>query len=322
VLALGAAVAIVGTLIGRRVAGPTRSATHLYVIPIAPTGAGKQHLLDATTRLMKVAGAEGHIGPSEFISMPAVVNFLLRKPLALCLQDEYGAFLQRITSKRASGFEASISKILRTLWATSFASITTAEWADRETKLIQSPAISILGPTTPDEFHAALQGESVANGFLNRFLVLNSDLRSADVEPQLEPDAVPGRLAAALRDLYLWDGPQGIMQIDDPEISFRADVLPWASEQARDCYRHFDRMRETRHVFSRSPRSLVSPESSSWTDFRWLGWSTDRKSARKAARWISNRLKARAHLAARSNSSSCFARLAIPNPPSHLICPK
>jgi hypothetical protein len=187
VLALGAAVAIVGTLIGRRVAGPTRSATHLYVIPIAPTGAGKQHLLDATTRLMKVAGAEGHIGPSEFISMPAVVNFLLRKPLALCLQDEYGAFLQRITSKRASGFEASISKILRTLWATSFASITTAEWADRETKLIQSPAISILGPTTPDEFHAALQGESVANGFLNRFLVLNSDLRSADVEPQLEP---------------------------------------------------------------------------------------------------------------------------------------
>ena len=37
VLALGAAVTVVGTLIGRRAAGPTRSATHLYAVGIAPT---------------------------------------------------------------------------------------------------------------------------------------------------------------------------------------------------------------------------------------------------------------------------------------------
>src|SRR5215510_4421584 len=51
VLALGAAVTVVGTLIGRRVAGPTRSATHLYAVGIAPTGSGKQHLLDSVIRL-------------------------------------------------------------------------------------------------------------------------------------------------------------------------------------------------------------------------------------------------------------------------------
>jgi hypothetical protein len=205
VLALGAAVTVVGTLIGRRVAGPTRSATHLYVVPVGPTGSGKQHLLDAVTALMRSAGAQSHIGPGEFISMPAVVNFILRKPLALCLQDEYGAFLRRITSKKASGFENAVSKILRTLWATSFSAMATAEWADREMKIIQSPAISILGLSTSDEFHGALQGESVANGFLNRFLVLNSNLRASDVEPQLEPGAVPGGLSTALRSLYLWD---------------------------------------------------------------------------------------------------------------------
>jgi hypothetical protein len=187
VLALGAAVTVVGALIGRRVAGPTRSATHLYVVPVGPTGAGKQHLVDAATALMRAAGAQSHIGPSEFISMPAVVNFILRKPLALCLQDEYGAFLRRITSKKASGFESAVSKILRTLWATLFSAMATPEWADREMKIIQSPAVSILGLSTSDEFHGALQGESVANGFLNRFLVLNSDLRANDVEPQLEP---------------------------------------------------------------------------------------------------------------------------------------
>jgi hypothetical protein len=244
VLALGAAVAVVGTLIGRRVAGPTRSATHLYVIPVGPTGSGKQHLLEAAMALMWAADAHGHIGPGEFISMPAVLSFITRKPLALCLQDEYGAFLHRITSKKASGFELAISKVLRTLWATSFAPMATPEWANRETKIIQSPAISILGLSTSDEFHGALQGEHVANGFLNRFLVLNSDLRAADREPELEPGAVPERLSAALQALYLWSGPESLLQIDNPKAVFTPEVLPWASEAAGTCYRDFERMRD------------------------------------------------------------------------------
>jgi hypothetical protein len=244
VLALGAAVAVVGTLIGRRVAGPTRSATHLYVIPVGPTGSGKQHLLEATMALMRGSDAHGHIGPGEFISMPAVLNFIARKPLALCAQDEYGAFLHRITSKKASGFELAISKILRTLWATSFAPMATPEWASREMKIIQSPAISILGLSTSDEFHGALQGESIANGFLNRFLVLNSEMRASDREPELEPNKVPGRLRAALQALYLWSGPESLLQIDNPEAVFTPDVLPWASEAAAASYRDFERMRD------------------------------------------------------------------------------
>jgi hypothetical protein len=244
VLALGAAITLVGTLIGRRVAGPTRSATHLYVVSVGPTGSGKQHLFDSTTALMKAARAQSHIGPGEFISMPAVVNFIMRKPLALCLQDEYGAFLRRITSKKASGFENAISKILRTLWATSFSAMATAEWASREMKIIQSPAISILGLSTPDEFHSALQGDSVDNGFLNRFLVLSSDIRASDIEPQCQPGKVPKQLSAALRNLYLWSGPRSLLQIDNPEIAFEPQVLPWASEQAAACYRDFERLRD------------------------------------------------------------------------------
>lgn len=258
VLALGAAVAIVCTLIGRRVAGPTRSATHLYVIPVGPTGSGKQRLLDATTALMRAADAHGHIGPGEFISMPAVVNFILRKPLALCLQDEYGAFLRRITSKKASGFEVAISKILRTLWATSFSEMATAEWANRAMKVIQSPAISILGLSTSEEFHGALQGESVANGFLNRFLVLNSDLRPVACEPQLPPNKVPQRLRDDLRALYLWNGPQSLLQINDPEVIITPDVLPWASQPAADCYQDFERMHEERMDTEPSLRPYVA----------------------------------------------------------------
>jgi hypothetical protein len=172
------------------------------------------------------------------------LNFIQRKPLALCLQDEYGAFLKRITSKKASGFEQAISKVLRTLWATSFTPMATPEWANREMKVIQSPAISILGLSTSDEFHGALQGEHVANGFLNRFLVLNSDLRIAAREPELEPGKVPNELRAKLRALYLWLGPESLLQIDNPEAAYVPDVLSWASEAAAASYRDFERMRD------------------------------------------------------------------------------
>ena len=239
VLALAAAVTVIGTLIGRRVAGPTRSATHLYAVAVGPTGTGKQHLLDAAAALMQAAGATGHLGPSEFISMPAVLNFIARKPLALCLQDEYGAFLRRATHKRASVFETALSKILRTLWGTSFAAMTTPEWAGREMKLIQSPALSVFGVSTADEFHAALQGESVDNGFLNRYLVLESSLRVADRDPEMTPGQVPAALKAGLHALYLWSGPQSLLRIDDPEVAFVPDVLPWACEPAKNSYSDF-----------------------------------------------------------------------------------
>src|SRR5215472_15805812 len=41
-MALGVSLAVVGTLIGRRVIGPTLSMTHLYNVMLAGTCAGKQ----------------------------------------------------------------------------------------------------------------------------------------------------------------------------------------------------------------------------------------------------------------------------------------
>jgi hypothetical protein len=175
----------------------------------------------------------------------------MRKPLSLCLQDEFGAFLKRVLHARASGWEASLSKVLRSLWGTSFSAMATPEWANREMAIIQSPALSIFGLSTEDELHGALQGESVNNGFLNRYLVLHSDLRTAERDPEATPGKVPERLGAALDALYQWSAPASLLQIDDPEVAFVPDVLPWASEQAKACYADFVRMLDA-HMDERS----------------------------------------------------------------------
>ena len=249
VLALGAAITIVGTLIGRRVAGPTRSATHLYVVPIAGTGNGKQHILDAAMRLMHAARAGDHVGPSKFFSLSAVCQLLTEKPLALCLQDEIGVFLKSVTGRKASNHEAAVSQILRTLWGVSFAATTMPQWAPRKVKMaatIKVPALSILGISTPEEFYGALQGESIGNGFLNRFLTLVSDARAADADPVLDPGTVPAPLAEEMQRLYLWSGPESLLQIGNHEAELMPDVLPWASDAAHSCYQDFSRMLDTR----------------------------------------------------------------------------
>ena len=244
VLALGAAVTVVGTLIGRRAAGPTRSATHLYAVGIAPTGSGKQHLLDSVIRLMEAAKAGGHIGPSKFFSLSAVLELLSSKPLVLCPQDEIGVFLKAVTSKRATSHEAAVSQILRALWGISFATMPTPAWAQRETQLISSPALSIFGVSTLEEFHAALQGESVANGFINRFLALTSNIRAPDRDPETDPSCVPASLSRDLQALYLWSGPESLIQIGNPSARIQPEILPWASKEANDCYTDFTRVVE------------------------------------------------------------------------------
>lgn len=239
VLALGAALTIVGTLVGRRVATPTRSGTHLYVVTLAPTGAGKQHAINCLMRAMTAAKAPQHIGPSEFISMPAVINCLLSKPLSLCPQDEFGAFLKRINSRRASGFEASISKILRQAWGSSFEAFVTPEWANRPASIIRSPAMSIYGLSTPSEFYESLGGADLSNGFLNRFLVLSTSVRAEPGTPETETGVVPESLAAALATLFGSYGGQKL-NLMAPDVDITPTKLGWASPAAFDCYADFE----------------------------------------------------------------------------------
>ena len=242
VMALGAAVTVVGTLIGRRAATPTRSGTHLYIVPIAGTGGGKQHPMDAIRTLMASASAESLVtGPTRFFSLSAVERHMMAKPLSIVMLDEIGAFLKGVTSSKASTHEAGISQILRTAWGTSFKTIETTHRAQERSALIRCPALSIYGASTPDEFLAAMQGDSEGNGFLNRILKLNAGKSGAEVNPELDPDIVPDGLKDALLSLHEWGDPKSLGTISNHNTNYIPDVCPWASDAAEKCYRQLSR---------------------------------------------------------------------------------
>lgn len=201
-LAIGAALSIVGTVAGGKYCGPTRSATHLYILTIAPTGAGKDTPLKAIRRLLDAAKMQDLVGPDEFTSMPAVNALLQRTPVTVCPMDEFGSFLKRINSKKAQGFEAATSKVFRTAWGCSFSDMVTPEYAKCASVRISNPGMSIVGATTAEEFYQSIAAGDSANGVLNRFLLLETSQRPPRRKPELNPYSPPQRIINDLTAIH------------------------------------------------------------------------------------------------------------------------
>ncbi len=238
-LALGAALTLVGTAAGRKVAGPTRSGTHLYVLGIARTGAGKDHPLAAITTILEAADMSAHLGPGQFMSMSAMVNRLTRQPLTLSPIDEFGSFLARINGNRSSTHERAISGTMRSVWGRSFQTVPPMEWAGRSSEPIYSPAFSVYGVTTPEEFYSAVEGADVSNGFLNRILTISTTTVPNEVDPTANPFVVPLPVVEGMREIYNLGGPllRSTMHAgrsDPPAID-----VPWADGDAKCIYDKF-----------------------------------------------------------------------------------
>jgi len=200
-LALGPAVATVGTIMGRNVSGPTGSATHLYIVGLAPSGAGKDHPLQAIGKILKASTCGYLVGPSEFMSMSSIINYLQRQALSVCAMDEFGAFLRKLNNKNSSTHEMGISKILRSIWGISFGDYMTPEWAGRASVEIQRPCMSIYGVSTAEEYFESMQNADIRNGFLNRFLVFSTNVKPTPRAP-LHDGEVPKELALKIATMY------------------------------------------------------------------------------------------------------------------------
>jgi hypothetical protein len=236
-LSIGAALSIVGTVAGGSYVGPTRAATHLYILNIAPTGMGKDVPLRAIRTIMKACQLACRVGPDEFTSMPAVVSLLHRAPVNVCPMDEFGSFLKRINSKRASGFEGAVSKIFRTAWGCNFTDMVTPEYAQKASEVIHSPGMSIVGATTAEEFYQSIAAGDSSNGVLNRFLLLESPDRPARTTPSANPFVPPASIVDGLKRIYQ-EGAQ-LPGEADPDPYFEgiaANPVRWESPAAERVY--------------------------------------------------------------------------------------
>jgi hypothetical protein len=252
VMALGVALAVVGTLIGRRFEGPTGSATHLYVFILAPTGWGKDHPLWCGNKLMLAIGAKGLLGPSEFVSGRGIIKYLKRQPLALCIVDELGDMFQLIHSQKDNAWVTDLLGHFKKLY-NPWQIINTAETMRDESVTINHPAVSIVGACTAQAFFEALKPADVEGGFANRAMLLPFEgiRRPPERDVPEEVDEPPKGLVAELKELVPKPKPMDmnktlgeISEGDEPAPPVprnERQKIRWDSDEAKVIYFRFSK---------------------------------------------------------------------------------
>lgn len=204
-LALGAAVAAVCGVISRHTMGPTSSGTQLYIAAVGQTGVGKDRPLEAIESLYIEAGLSAHVNTLRVMSGQAVDALVQARKTVVGLVDEMGENLfGKAMARNASSHERAIMTNLRTLWSCRWGkSYQLPARAAGGSERVETPALTIFGVTTYDQFFAALSASDAAAGSLNRWLVMRAAPRDLDDIRTPSPNLLmpPRGLVTALRSL-------------------------------------------------------------------------------------------------------------------------
>lgn len=200
--ATAAALVTVGTLIGRRVyCGTPRSGAHLYVMTIAGTGAGKERPQEAVRQILDAVSSH-RLYTAAAASASSLAMRLNERPVQVQIIDEVDKILRRAGHRHASSQESELIQDYCTLWGRGMGTFMPNATTTRGDMLIQRPCLSVYGATTFTSFYEQMKAKMLANGFLNRFLIMPRFERVA-FNPSVQPEEViPAGLVASARRLF------------------------------------------------------------------------------------------------------------------------
>lgn len=190
-LALGASIAILAFLTGRRLKNSQGTRSNLYVVAVAPSGAGKESPRACIKKLLAAIGLGGSVSEGA-VSGQGLLSAVRASPSHLTVWDEFGLVLQAIGDKNAGPHLKSIISNLLRLFSSSngvFAGEARADMKHESAESIVEPHEVLYGSTTPETFYPALDEGAVTSGFLGRFLFLIGEDRY--VEPNFDLQEAP-----------------------------------------------------------------------------------------------------------------------------------
>lgn len=200
VLALGASIATLSTVMGRWYKGPTGLRANTYVVGLARSGSGKENARACAMTILSRAGLSSLRGSDDLASSAGLLRVLHDHPVRLFCLDEMGLLLGKVTSRQAGTHESDILSVLMrlhscapTLWAGK-------AYAERDSQPIEQPHCCLWGTSTPSRFWDSLSAGHTVDGFLNRLLVLPYDVPiPRSVTPTADPSDPPAELLEVLQ---------------------------------------------------------------------------------------------------------------------------
>lgn len=179
-ISLCAALALTAGITGRHY-NISGTGLNQYIILIAKTGTGKEEAIKGIDRLLaqarsKVPPIDGFLGPAAFASGQGLIRTLDEQPCMVCVLGEFGIMLQGLNDPRANAAQVTLRRALLDLYSKSGwgSMLRSSAYSDKEknTKTIMSPALTLLGESTPEEFYGGLDETQIASGLIPRFLLV------------------------------------------------------------------------------------------------------------------------------------------------------
>jgi hypothetical protein len=210
ILAVVPALAVVGVLVGQRIAGPSGSkgtGTHGYYVAVARSGSCKETLRTVAYDALIAAGVgetelSNRIGPGRFKSGAGLIRVLKKQHCVLCVMDEFGGMMARLNDPKSLGCEKEISEILRDIWGINWGYYHTTSGATEASEQIENPALSIIGMSTAEEFYRACRTRDIGNGLLGRLTIAHEPAMPKYREVSEDAAKVPGPLRDKLKRLF------------------------------------------------------------------------------------------------------------------------
>lgn len=197
-----AALAFGSVVLGRRFVSTQRNWTSLYFLNIGKSASGKEHAKTALEHLLEACDMPNLIGPSSYTSDSAIMSELIKRPCHIAIIDEFGKVIETSNAKnnvRGQGLKRAMMEawgrcdgVWRPMAYSTFG-MSQADQNKLDERTVRNPALSLLAMTTPETFYQAAGSGSVQDGFLNRFLIVETDIgrqASRHVQPLPVPDGV------------------------------------------------------------------------------------------------------------------------------------
>jgi len=237
-LSMQSSLALGSVALGRMYKTDMNNFSSLFFMCIAKSGQGKENVKTVIENILDGAGFADMMAGDGYTSSGAVYSLLRHKPTHVTVMDEFGKRLESISKSTNSNKEDAIQVLMET-WGRchgtirpdnySMMTLTQKQQQEALDRSTVKPAITLVGMSVPRNFYGALSTGRIVDGFLNRFIVVESKLPRT--VSRMVPFAEPSyAICEWVRKVRETKNEMEQISRDNSEVDFKQRVIKFDDE--------------------------------------------------------------------------------------------
>ena len=180
-LAFVGAIALLGTLTGRKVREPGNIRTNVQILALASSGVGKDWPRKVNASILLQADETRKIA-GKSASGEGIEDRLIGHPIILKQDDEIDTLFENMRDNKEARYRNQFGMLLE-LYGEAGGWRAIRDRAGEKSGLIYQPHLVLFGTTTPGEFYASLSGKMLNKGLLARLITVEAGPRGRRKRP-------------------------------------------------------------------------------------------------------------------------------------------